>query len=289
MAGLRDGELALDRPDKAAKVNPSSCSIDVAVPSTPGRRGGARPPPGRSPWWMAASAHIGITAPARANSGICLHHVAAVRNRWPLTRSPVCQSPPLAGRQADLAGGDPGRRTGRPAGPARAGTRRRGPAPPRRTGGRRPGRCTGARSRPRSGSRRTGRQQSVAQLRPRPCMRLRSRSPNDQAYWSTLPSPEWLRQNGAARRTASTARRAPGWCCRRTRRCRRRRTPVRQPSPAPIGMPTYGWSSDRLSPIQLGRVALDPGELRPGTARRCRSGIGRSPAVVPRPSAARTG
>ena len=39
-----------------------------------------------------ASAHIGITAPARANSGICSIRVAAVRNRWPPTRSPVCQS-----------------------------------------------------------------------------------------------------------------------------------------------------------------------------------------------------
>ena len=39
-----------------------------------------------------ASTHIGITAPARANSGIRSIGVAAVTKRCPPTRSPVCQS-----------------------------------------------------------------------------------------------------------------------------------------------------------------------------------------------------
>ena len=60
----------------------SSCSIDVVVPSALGTNRCSSTTSGAKPRVDGgASTHIGITAPARANSGIRSIGVAAVRKR----------------------------------------------------------------------------------------------------------------------------------------------------------------------------------------------------------------
>ena len=217
-----------------------------------------------------ASAHMGITAPPRAKIGIRSMGVSTVRNRLPPTSSPLCQSyQSPAGRYTCREVHTRPRSTGA--------TSRSGPKQILIIESRTVasywwskiiGRWTG--SPVSDAGEKAGVQigeQAIAQLDRGPEMIFDDVEPNAQAYWSTLPISEWLRQNGVS----------TPYCIQRRNKLRlgvalesadvgsdeRLAGDVR--SPAPIAMLSHRWSQRAMVVAHpVGGVALDPGETGSG-------------------------